>query len=99
MEAFDGKKYRKHRYYDFPHKYFWFVKRHSNLTHLIFNIGIDNRIIKEELNKPDPVLETNVRLEYTPLRLNSLYITVACWTYLAIMYVIPFLALLILNIW
>ena len=60
---------------------------------MIFHIGNDNTIIKEELDKPDPIIETSVRLEYTPLRLDPLYIKVSCWTYLVIMYVIPFLAL------
>ena len=60
----------------------------------------DDRTIKEiELDESTTIIETNVRLEYTSLRLDPLYIKVACWTYLAVMYVIPFIALLLFNVW
>ena len=62
-------------------------------------LGDDRAITEIESGQSTTIIETNVRLEYTPLRLDPLYIKVACWTYLAIMYVIPFIALLIFNVW
>ena len=60
----------------------------------------DNKAITEiESGESTTIIDTNVRLEYTSLRLDPLYIKVACWTYLAIMYVIPFIALLLFNVW
>ena len=53
---------------------------------------------EEKMDESIPKSEWKMRLEYTPLRLDPLYIKLACWTYLAIMYVIPFITLLVLNL-
>ena len=53
---------------------------------------------EEKVDESTPKSEWKMRLEYTPLRLDPLYIKLACWTYLAIMYVIPFITLLVLNL-
>ena len=62
-------------------------------------LGDDKAITEIESGESTTIIDTNVRLEYTALRLDPLYIKVACWTYLAIMYVIPFIALLLFNVW
>ena len=62
-------------------------------------LGDDKAITEIESGESTTIIDTNVRLEYTSLRLDPLYIKVACWTYLAIMYVIPFIALLLFNVW
>ena len=41
--------------------------------------------------------ETIIRLQYTDLRLDPVYIAITCWGYLVVMYVIPFMVLIILN--
>ena len=41
--------------------------------------------------------KTIVRLQYTDLRLNHLYIAITCWVYLVVMYIIPFIILFVLN--
>lgn len=68
----------------------------SELLYLYVDTGTMNQ--KETQTELAPKPDIKMRLEYTPLRLDPLYIKVACWTYLAIMYVVPFLALLILNL-
>ena len=66
---------------------------------MLLILGDDKATTELELGESATIIETNARLEYTFLRLDPLYIKVACWTYLAIMYVIPFIALLLFNMW
>ena len=66
---------------------------------LIFCLLVKKTTVPEpELDDTTQKTESKMRLEYTSLRLDPLYIKVACWTYLAIMYVIPFFALLLFNL-
>ena len=66
---------------------------------MLLILGDDKATTELELGESATIIETNARLEYTFLRLDPLYIKVTCWTYLAIMYVIPFIALLLFNVW
>ena len=61
-------------------------------------LGDDKATTELELGESATIIETNARLEYTFLRLDPLYIKVTCWTYLAIMYVVPYIALLLFNV-
>ena len=61
-------------------------------------LGAETIIVEADSDHITRLTETKMRLQYTSLRLDPLYIKVACWTYLAIMYIVPFLALLFFNL-
>ena len=68
------------------------------ITNNFIVLDIEEMMQDVENDESATVTQTEMSLEYTSLRLNPLYINVACWTYLIIMYVIPFIALLLFNL-